>query len=174
MILKNLRGDWIFVWEKNKKGKYGGCIMIPKSDPQLPLIQAAIDKAIKQGIETGKFTEAQVKSASFKKCLRDGDVEIETEGRPKHYAGHMFLNANNKDQPGIVGPDAQPIFDRDKVYSGCFFHWDVNFYPFNNESKGIGAGLNNIMMVKEGERLDGRQSAEEAFAGVAVATNELQ
>ena len=168
MIITNLRSDWLFVWEKNSKGKYSACILIPKNDPQLQAIQAQISRAIKVGIEKGKFTEAQTRSASFKPCLRDGDVEIETEGRPVHYKGHMFFNANNKTQPGIVGPDTKPLMDQSKLYSGCFCHYDVNFYPFNNESKGIGAALNHIMLYKEGERLDGRVSAEEAFAGMQV------
>ena len=59
--------------------------------------------------------------------------------------------------------------DRDKLYSGCYCHLDVNFAPFNNESRGVGAYLNNIMLVKEGERLYGRQAPEEAFSGLQVA-----
>ena len=51
---------------------------LSKTDPQVKEVQAAIDKAIQAGIAGGKFTDAQVKSAQFKKCLRDGDAEIET------------------------------------------------------------------------------------------------
>jgi hypothetical protein len=46
---------------------------------------------------------------------------------------------------------------------------DVGFFPFSRDgNRGIGCGLNNVMFVKEGERLDGRQSAEQAFAGMRV------
>ena len=173
MIVKNVRVDWLFIWEPSKKGKYGCAVMLPKTDPQVKEVEAAIAKAVQAGIASGKFTDAQVKSAQFKKCLRDGDAEIETEGRPKHYAGHVFFNVTNKSQPGIVGPDTKPLMDRDKLYSGCYCHLDVNFAPFNNESRGVGAYLNNIMLVKEGERLDGRQAPEEAFSGLQV-TDDLQ
>ena len=173
MILKNLRVDWLFVWERSKKGKYGCCVMIPKTDPQLKEVQAAIDKAIQAGIASGKFTEQHVKSSAFKRCLRDGDAEVISEGRPKHYVGHMFFNATSPNQPGIVGPDTKPLMDRDKLYSGCYCNLDINFAPFNNESRGVGAYLNNIMLAREGDRLDGRQSADEVFAGLQV-TDDLQ
>ena len=168
MIFDNVRIDWCFCFEPGGKGKYGVCVMLPKGSKQHKQAQEGVDKAIKAGIANGKFTEAQTKSTSFKKCLRDGDEEFATGERPVHYKGHMFFNANNAKQPGIVGPDAKPLMDANQLYSGCFSHVDVGFYPFNNESKGVGAGLNNIMKYKDGERLDGRQSAEEAFAGFAT------
>lgn len=169
MIVKNVRVDWLFIWEPSRKGKYGCAAILPKTDSQAKEVAAEIAKAIQAGIASGKFTEVQVKSSVFKKCLRDGDIEIETEGRPKHYKGTVFFNVTNKSQPGIVGPDTKPLMDRDKLYSGCYCHLDVNFAPFNNESRGVGAYLNNIMLVKEGERLDGRQAPEEAFSGLQVA-----
>jgi len=171
MVIKNVLVDWLFCFEPGQKGKYGVAILIDKNDPQITLLQAAIDQAMAKGIAKNMFTKQQTQSSAFKKCLRDGDVEMETEGRPAHYKGKMFFNANNKDQPGIVGPKAEPLMDRNRLYSGCICHVDVNFYPFNKESKGVGCGFNNIMLVKEGERLDGRTSAEDAFSGLAEATD---
>ena len=95
--------------------------MLPKTDPQVKEVEAAIAKAVQAGIAGGKFTDAQVKSAQFKKCLRDGDAEIETEGRPKHYAGHVFFNVTNKSQPGIVGPDTKPLINQSLKMSRCLF-----------------------------------------------------
>jgi len=175
MIIKNVRIDWLFVWEPGKQGKYGCCVLLPKGSEQEAQVKEAIAKAKAAGIAAGKFTEANTKSASFKGCLRDGDFEIETEDRPAHYKGTSFFNCNNASQPGVVGPDTAPLLDQDKLYSGCYCHVDVNFYPYNHPKggKGVGAGLNNIMLVKEGERLDGRVSAEEAFADLKV-TDDLQ
>ena len=175
MIIANVRVDWLFIWEPGKQGKYGACVLLPKGSAQEKQVIDAIAKAKAGGIAAGKFTEANTKSASFKKCLRDGDFEIETEDRPKHYAGMSFFNCSNKNQPGIVGSDRQPFMDQEKLYSGCIVHVDVNFYAYNHPKggKGIGAGLNHIMLVKEGERLDGRVSAEEAFADVKV-SDDLQ
>jgi len=170
MIIKNVRVDWLFVFEPNKDDKYSACIIIPKNHPQLAEITAAIDKAKALGISKGTFTDAHTKSATFKECLRDGDEEIETEERPKHYADSKFFNANNKSKPGVVGPDLSPFVDKDQLYSGCYCNVDIGFFPYNHPKggKGVGAGLNNIMLVREGERLDDRQSADEAFAGLEV------
>jgi hypothetical protein len=168
MIVKNALVDWLFVWEPGGKGKYSVCIILPKTDPQWKAIEAEYERAIAKGIADNKFTKQQTQSSAFKRIIRDGDVEIETEGRAAHYKGTKFFNANNKNQPGIVGQNGQPLLDSKRLYSGCTCHVDVGLFPFNNESKGIGAGFNNIMLVKEGERLDGRKSAEEAFSGLVV------
>lgn len=176
MIIENVRCDWVFLLEPNKNDKYGVCAMLPKGSAQEKQVQAAVDKAKATGIAAGKFTEANTKSQSFKPCLRDGDEEIETEDRPKHYTGMMFINASNDSQPGLVGPDNKPLLDSSQVYSGCYFHLDVSFYPFSHPKggKGVGCGLNNAMFVKPGDRLDGRQSAEAAFAGMAVEGGDLE
>jgi len=145
------------------------CIMIPNSHPQLTDVKAAIEKAKAAGVASGKFTEANTKSANFKNALHNGTEEYKNEERPKHYDGHWYVNANKKDsQPGIVGPDLQPIMNDEMCYSGAWYNVDVNFYPFNMKSKGVGCGLNNVMCLKHGDRLDGRQNAEDAFAGLAV------
>ena len=76
-----------------------------------------------------------------------------------------FLNANSNQKPGIVDKDLNEILDPDEVYSGCWGRASLNFYPFDsNGNKGIGAGLNNIQKVKDGERLGpARASAEDDF-----------
>lgn len=170
MIIKNVRLDWLFIFEPGKQGKFGCCAILPNGSEQEKQVRKAIDKAKAVGIAAGKFTEANTKSASFKQCIRDGNFEIKTEERPAHYKDSMFFNASNKDQPGIVGPDLNPLLDKEKAYSGCYFNIDVNFYAYNHPKggKGVGAGLNHVMLIKEGERLDGRVNAEEAFAGLAV------
>ena len=165
-VIENVLVDWLFVWEPSKKGKFSCCCIFPEGSSQHAQVKAEIEKARVKGISDGKFTEADSKKKAFKGCLRNGTEEVEEEDRPKHYLGQMFFNANNTDQPGIVGPDNRPLLDRDKLYSGCICHVDINFYPFSHPEggKGVGAGFNNIMLVKEGDRLDGRQSAAEAFA----------
>jgi len=170
MIIENVRIDWAFIFEPSRNNdKYSVCVLIRKDDPQLAKVQKAIADTVKKGIAAGKFTEANVKSRTFKRCLWDGDEAVEAEERGEHYKGCMFFNAYNKNQPGIVDENVQPLMESDRLYSGCYCHVDVNFYPYNHPKggKGIGAGLNNIMLYKEGERLDGRKSATEAFEAFA-------
>ena len=174
LIIKDVRADWVFLGDVNQHGGYSMCVLIPDSHPQLAKVKELIEGAKAQGIAAGKFTEANTKSANFKKGLHNGTEDAASEERPAMYKGHFYLNANNKSQPGLVGADLQPLMDSSCLYSGAFYNVDVGVYPYNNKSKGIGVGLNNVMFVRDGERLDGRQSAEEAFSGLAAETGDLQ
>ncbi len=171
MVITNVRFDWLFIWEARaaQEGgpkKFSACCLIPKEDKkQVKEIEKAIENAKQQGIAKGMYTEAQTKAKDFRMCLRDGDEEVAAEQRPAHYKGHYFFNCSSDAQPGIIGPDGKPILNPDSFYSGCYGHVDVNFYPFNKKGgKGVAAGLNNIMKAQDGDRLDGRQKAEDAFA----------
>ena len=79
-----------------------------------------------------------------------------------------FINASSNDPPGVVGPGAKPLMDQGEIFAGCYVRADVNPFPYDNSgNKGVGWGLNNVMLIKQGERLDGRQRAEDAFANYA-------
>jgi len=143
--------------------------MIPDTHPQMAEVKKEIEKAKAKGIAGGKFTEANTKSANFKNPLHNGTEEHANDERPAAYKGHHYVNANQKSgQPGIVGPDLQPLMDDSCLYSGAYYNIEIAFYPFNTKSKGIGCGLNNVMFVKHGDRMDGRQNAEAAFEGMQV------
>lgn len=147
--------------------KYSCSLLVPKSDTKgVADIQAAIAKAI----EKGKADVWKGKVPKFRyEPLRDGDAELASgEKSSKEYEGHYFINCSSNEAPGVVGPDAKPLFDRDSIYAGCYVRADINPFPYlNSGNAGIGWGLNNVMLVREGERLDGRQRAEDAFAGFA-------
>jgi hypothetical protein len=145
--------------------KYSACIMIPKSSTSIQkIVQEAIDAAKKKGLESNKFSKAHLKG--LRTPIRDGDVEHEEGSRGVEFKGMLFLNASSKNAPDVVGPNPKvPIIDDSKAYSGCWGRVDVNFFPYNTAgNKGIGVGLNNIQIVKEDDRLDGRVKAEDAFA----------
>jgi len=151
--------------------RYSCSILIPKEDKEtLRKIKAAIDAAIQDGIKSkwgGKLPP------NLKKPLRDGDTD-----RPDDpaYAGHYFINASSLTKPGIAkpigrGPDGkmrfQEITDSTEVYSGCYARVSLNFYAYNkNGNKGIGAGINNVVKVQDGEYLGGRARLEDEFADV--------
>ena len=69
----------------------------------------------------------------------------------------------------------KPIIDSDTFYSGCYGHVHVNLFPYNTAgNRGIGVGLNNLMKSADGDRLDGRKSAEDAFAEYGEAGGEAE
>jgi hypothetical protein len=164
-----VRFSYAHVWEptavdESSEKKYSISLIIPKSDKKsIALINAAINAAK----EEGKAKLGGKIPANLKLPLRDGDVERPDD---EAYANSYFLNANAKNKPGIVDVNRKPIMDQEEFYSGCYGHASVTFFAFNTSgNKGIGVGLNNLMKVKEGERLGGRASAEEDFGDLEIA-----
>ncbi len=176
MILENVRVSFVSVFEpsENLSGdmKYSCQIHISKDDEKnVKLAQAAVDKAIAKG-KTSKWGG---KKPKFRyEPLRDGDQELKDgDQQDKVYAGIYFFSATNKNKPGTVDENLKPIMDASKIYSGCYCNIDVNPFPYSNSgNNGVGWGLSNIMFVEDGDRLDGQQSAESAFASLAPETPE--
>jgi hypothetical protein len=162
------RWSYANVWEpKAVNGgtpKYSVSLIIPKSDTKtLEKIKAAIQAAYEDGQSKLKGNGKSVPPlAAIKTPLRDGDVE-----RPDDpaYANAYFINANNRNKPGIVDVDRNEIIDHSEVYSGVYGRASINFYAFNSSgNKGIACSLNNLQKVKDGEPLGGHVSAADDFA----------
>lgn len=139
--------------------KYSTNVLIPKTDTvTVNMINAAVEAAKAQG-KSSKW-DGKIPS-HLKTPLRDGDIERPDD---ETYHGMWFLNASSKMKPGVVGPDAEPLMDRSEFYSGCHGRVSLNFYPFSAKgNKGVGAGLNNVQKLEDGEALSGGSSAQEDF-----------
>lgn len=160
----------VFQPKKNDDGtpsKYGVCIIIPKEDTEtVNLVKEAIDAAKQRGKmeKWGGKIPANVKS-----CLRDGDIDREDD---EAFAGCYFLNASSRNKPGVkvledgVVSDA---LDEEDFYSGCYGAVTLDFFPYESSgNKGVGAGLNNVIKTRDGERLSGGRSADEDFADLGT------
>jgi hypothetical protein len=173
VITGKVRLSYVKIWEAEPDDNgtlwFSSAILIPKSDKEtLRKIKACVDAAIEQGKSNkwgGKIPP------NLKKPLRDGDEERPDD---EAYAGHYFLNAKNKNRPGIAKPVGkgadgktkfQEITDTTEVYSGCYAKVSLNFYPFDTKgNRGIGVGLNNVVKVQDGDFLGGRSSVNDDFA----------
>lgn len=161
----------LFEAKKNPSGalKFSCSLLIPKTDKAgIKELEAAVTKATDRGIEKvwgGKKPKFRYQP------LRDGDQELaDGEKTDPVYKGMMFLNCSSNDAPGVVGPDAKPLMDQSKIFAGCWVRGDINPFPYKNSGNcGVGWGLNNMMLVKEDERLDGKVKAEDAFSSFADA-----
>lgn len=151
------------IWEPKAinggEEKYSVSCIIPKSDKAtLTKIHNAVEAAKEAGKEKkwgGKIP------ANLKLPLRDGDIDRPDD---EAYTGAMFLNATSKEAPQVVDRKVQPILDPMDCGSGDFCNVSVNFYAFNaNGNRGISAGLNNVQLVRNGERLAGKASAASDF-----------
>lgn len=163
VVTGKVRFSYANVWEPramegSDRAKYSVSILIPKTDSAtLSRVKEAIATALKEGIAKlgGKIPPM------WKNPLRDGDTE--RQDNPE-YAGHMFVNANSDNRPGIVDVNLNPIIEKEDFYSGCYGRASINFYAFNtNGNKGVACGLNNLQKLADGERLSGGSSAEEDF-----------
>lgn len=164
----NTRMSYLNAWEaKSINGgtpKFSVSLIIPKSDAKtVAKIEAAIQAAYEEGQSKLKGNGKSVPALSaIKTPLRDGDVE-----RPDDpaYANAYFVNANSTTAPGIVDADCNPIITRSEVYSGVYGRASINFYAFNtNGNRGIACGLNNLQILRAGEPLGSKASAESDFA----------
>jgi hypothetical protein len=144
---------------EGQEPKYSVSILVPKSDIETV---AKIKASIKTAIDQGKANSwGGVVPANLKIPLRDGDIE---KPEDRTYAGHYFINASSKQQPGLIDAFNNKIIDSNEFYSGCYGRVSVNFYAFNkNGNRGIAAGLNNIQKTSDGEHLGGRARAEDEF-----------
>lgn len=137
--------------------KYSVCVLIPKTDKAtLDKIKAAIEAAK----EAGKANWGGKIPAGVKTPLRDGDTERDSA----EYKGHYFINANSKQKPGVVDAQLNAVMDASEVYSGAYGRVSLNFYAYNQSgNKGVGAGLQNVQKLADGEPLSGRSRAEDDF-----------
>ncbi len=165
---ENTRWSFANVWEpKSINGsapKYSVSLIIPKSDTKtVAKINAAIEAAYAEGESKLKGNSRSVPPlSSIKTPLRDGDVE-----RPDDpaYAGCYFINANSATAPGIVDANLNPVLTRSEVYSGVYGRASISLYAFNsNGNRGIACGLNNLQLLRSGEPLGGKASAESDFS----------
>lgn len=165
MILQNVRCSYVFATQERKDGGYGVQVLLPKDSSQVKKFQ----KLVKQAL-TEKFGDAAwQKKGRYKLPLRDGDEERDGA----EYEGMYFFNANSGKRPGIVNKAGEPADEEDLeeyCYSGAYFHASVNVYAFDSKDggkPGVAVGLNNLMLRKKGERLDGSVAATDDFADFA-------
>lgn len=163
-----VRLSYLHVWEPTSMQdggpkKYSAALLIPKSDKDtVKKINAAIEAAITAGIPKWGGKRPPV----LKLPLRDGDLEKPGD---EIYAGHYWINASSAQAPGILDKDKNEMINKALLYSGAYAKVDINFYPFNtNGNRGVACGLNNILKVKDGPALGGKEAASVAFADVEV------
>jgi hypothetical protein len=146
--------------EPGKEPEYSVAMLWPRT-ADLKAIKAEIDRVAFE--KFGKEGVEKIRAGKWKGYLRDGNDKAEGE-KHAEYKDKLFLNAKAKTRPGVVGVDGFPI-DPGEVYSGCDFHASLRFYAYDQKgNKGVGCGLQALLLVHKGTRLDGRADATEEFS----------
>ena len=76
--------------------------------------------------------------------------------------GAIFANCSSNDPIPVV--DSKNNLIAEGVYSGCYGVAQILIYAYDQAgNRGVGFGLCAFKMTRDGDRLDGRQSAAEIF-----------
>jgi len=143
--------------EDGKEGKYEVTLLIPKKS-DISALKDAIDKVGKEAF--GKKWDGDANSP--KPRIKDGDAlaaRLEREDKPKAaavYRGHWVVRTQSGKRPGVVGPDRQPIEDKDEVYGGCWGRLSVTPGSYTQLGNwGVTLYLNNVQKVRDDEPFGG-------------------
>lgn len=145
--------------------KYSITCLLPKADTEgLKIINEAIRK------EYEEHKEGKLKGVAKPRTpIWDGDGAKQdgTEFGPECKGCWVFAASSGAERPpAVVDQNVQPILKPTDLYSGCYGHVALSVYAYNNQSKGIGFGLNGVQKTKDGEPLGYHFDAKRAFNAV--------
>jgi len=154
----------------SKKMEYSVVALFPKGADLSGLKKAAKDACIeKWGADETKWPK------NLESPFKDQGDRAKDGVLPQGYEkGAIYMNLKNKNKPGVVDQNVQPIIDESEFYPGCWAIASVNCFAWDYEGVkfGVSFGLNNIQKVKDGEPFSGRTKAEDDFAPVATEDGE--
>lgn len=145
--------------------KYSVTVLLPKSDVAT---KARLDAAYQAAVNAGVGAKWNgVMPPKIESPVYDGDG-VRPNGEPfgAECKGCWVFTAGNKQQVQIVDISQNPIVNPSDIYSGMYARVCVSFYAYNFSGKrGIGAGLEAVQKLEDGEPLGGHVSAADAFGG---------
>lgn len=139
-------------------------ILLPKGFDLAPL-KAAMAAAIKDKFGDKKLSPE--KMAPYGNPIYKAEVKRDEETGelpPGMEEGGYYISVSNRFQPQVVDRQAQPITDKNKLYSGCYGSVHLNAYAWDYGGKwGVSLGVEAVQFVRDGERLGGRRPATDVF-----------
>lgn len=162
--------SYVYVWKprnpmEGQAGdpKYSVLMLFDKSQ-DINIVKLAIKEAV-QNKWGGKPPKG------LRNPIRDGDAEHEGDSV---YENRWFIRASSKTKPGVLNRDKERITNEDDFFSGCIAVATINAFAYDNSgNKGVSFGLNNIIKLRSGPRLDGHIDAEDDFDDVDVESYEV-
>lgn len=129
--------------------------MIFDKDADLSPLAEIVQEAIKNkwGNNPPKGLKLPVKDGN------ESDLDKYPEDKDKWVANAKTVLT----QPGIVNRQLEPITDPKEIYSGCYMRASLTAYAYDNKSKGVSFGLQNLIKWEDGEPLSPKATAEEDF-----------
>lgn len=162
IVLKNVRAAFLKMFKAEAvnggdKPVFGGSWLIEPNDPQIKMIEKAMDEVAKEkwGAKAPGIMK-EMKSGG-KLCLKDGDSKASYEG----FEGMMFVSSSTATRPLALNRDKSPVTEEDGVlYSGCYVNVSLELWAQDNAyGKRINAQLGGVQFVKDGDAFSGGGSA---------------
>lgn len=98
---------------------------------------------------------------------KDGDTHKSLKKLASH-KGMTVIEARTYNRPGTLGTDKEEC-DAKEIYAGCYAVASVNFYAYESgANSGVSCGLNNVIKVKDGDKLGGQTNAKDDFADIEI------
>ena len=172
VILTNVLLCFPYLWEPNTYNpadpKFGAVFNMGQvPDPAtMQALKNALAIAAKE--KFGDKMNNQAFVADLKKPFKDGGSFLKNKQLAGFQIGDFCVTATSKQQPNVVDQRVQPIIDKKLVYAGCIVNAQVIAFAYDNKSKGVGFGLQNVQLVRQGTPLGGvAQRPDEVFKPVA-------
>ena len=149
--------------QQGDEPKFSASILVLKNDPQIPAILHLIETEKANGFPNGF-------PSTGKSFLKDGAL-----GDDPALKDYYIISGNAKadSRPHLVDANMNPVMDQSQAYAGAVVWAAFNTFTYSMAvNKGVGAGLNGVMLTgEEGAlgRLDGKPTVESMFGGVASA-----
>ncbi len=144
-------------------------LLIPKENTE---DVAAIKAAIENGKKQAWLDEKKKVPPQFWNPLRDGDVDTKQNGDPlgAECKGHYVINVKSGEDspPNVVGTTRGEDgkfkkLTKADIKSGDWCRVSINLTPYIKGMGGVGAYVSSVQLVKEGEALGNKSSAEDDF-----------
>ena len=145
--------------------KYSCMVLLPAHDPQVPVIQKAVDTASLDTFPNGF-------PAKGDKCwgLYDDRFRGKDYYDPKFSGWYVFsCTAKAEDRPAVVNESLQPVIDPAAAFGGAVVWVNAGISGYTKGTGGVGGWLNGVMITSEEPpmgRLDNKPSVEAMFANL--------
>ena len=156
--LTNVRLSFAQLFEAktvNGEGKpaFSASFLINPNDPQVAMINAAIETVAKDKWGVKADAQLKVMRTADKTCLHSGDLKANYDG----FEGMLYVSSRNTLRPLVIDVDKSPLVAEDgKPYSGCFVNASVELWAQdNNYGKRVNATLMGVQFFKDGESFSG-------------------
>ena len=139
------------------KQKYGVTMLFEKGAD----LSALIAEANRAGVEKWGADKSKWPKNARNPFKDQGEKEYDG-----YVPGAMCITAKSNQRPGLVNMKNEDIIDESEFYAGCYARATVRAFAYENKSKGIAFGLQNIQKLGDGEPFSGRVKASEDFEPV--------